>query len=179
MLRKLTNLGCELGRGLLQVLYPPACAVCGQALGLEGQPLCGACRAALTAEPFATCPRCGGTVGPFALLEDGCSRCRNSPFHFQQVSRLGPYDGLLRDVILRLKHPTGEGLAEAVGMLWAERAGPVLCGFGAETVIPVPLHWWRRWRRGYNQSEVLSQESSMPRRASSRTWMIPPAGVQR
>ena len=24
-------------------------------------------------------------------------------------------------------------------------------------IVPVPLHWWRRWRRGYNQSEALAQ----------------------
>jgi ComF family protein len=23
--------------------------------------------------------------------------------------------------------------------------------------MPVPLHWWRRWRRGYNQSESLAR----------------------
>ena len=23
--------------------------------------------------------------------------------------------------------------------------------------MPVPLHWWRRWRRGFNQSELLAR----------------------
>ena len=23
--------------------------------------------------------------------------------------------------------------------------------------MPVPLHWWRRWSRGFNQSELLAQ----------------------
>jgi ComF family protein len=23
--------------------------------------------------------------------------------------------------------------------------------------VPVPLHWWRRWTRGYNQSQALAQ----------------------
>lgn len=29
---------------------------------------------------------------------------------------------------------------------------------GVEAVIPVPLHWTRRLRRGYNQSEVIARE---------------------
>ena len=27
-----------------------------------------------------------------------------------------------------------------------------------DLVIPVPLHWMRRWRRGYNQAEVIAKE---------------------
>jgi len=26
-----------------------------------------------------------------------------------------------------------------------------------DIVIPVPLHWTRRWRRGYNQAEVIAR----------------------
>ncbi len=26
-----------------------------------------------------------------------------------------------------------------------------------EAIIPVPLHWWRQWRRGFNQAEEIAQ----------------------
>jgi ComF family protein len=78
-------------------------------------------------------------------------------FPFDQALRLGPYDGLLREVILRLKHAPGEGLAEVLGELWAEHSEPRLRSLGAAVVVPVPLHWWRRLSRGYNQSEVLAR----------------------
>jgi ComF family protein len=71
--------------------------------------------------------------------------------------RLGPYRGLLRDLILRMKHSGNEGLAEAVGEAWSERLAAKVRDFGADTVIPVPLHWWRRWRRGFIQSEILAE----------------------
>ena len=29
---------------------------------------------------------------------------------------------------------------------------------GVDGVIPVPLHWYRRWRRGYNQAEIIARE---------------------
>jgi len=28
---------------------------------------------------------------------------------------------------------------------------------GADTITPIPLFWWKRMRRGYNQSEILSR----------------------
>jgi ComF family protein len=31
-------------------------------------------------------------------------------------------------------------------------------------IVPVPLHWQRRWRRGFNQAELLAQEISKHRR---------------
>jgi ComF family protein len=64
---------------------------------------------------------------------------------------------LLREVILRMKHQNGESLAEAVGDLWAEHSGSRLRQSGAQVIIPVPLHWRRRWTRGYNQSEALAR----------------------
>jgi ComF family protein len=29
-----------------------------------------------------------------------------------------------------------------------------------DVIVPAPLHWWRKWRRGFNQSELLAQELS-------------------
>jgi ComF family protein len=31
-------------------------------------------------------------------------------------------------------------------------------------IVPVPLHWHRQWRRGYNQAELLAREVSRHRR---------------
>src|SRR5262249_28348399 len=76
---------------------------------------------------------------------------------FDAALRMGPYEGLLRGVILRMKHPAGEELAEAVGMVWAGQIAGRLRAEPIDVVIPVPLHWWRRWRRGFNQSAILAQ----------------------
>src|SRR5437773_233235 len=101
-------LGKEIAQGLLHLVFPGICPVCGAALAV-GQPLpCATCRTTLTAAPRPACPRCGGSIGPFALVEGGCSVCRGTSYHFDQVLRLGPYEGLLRDVILRMKRPGGE-----------------------------------------------------------------------
>ena len=71
--------------------------------------------------------------------------------------RLGPYDGRLRELILRLKNSQGEGLGESLGDLWAKQAQERLRELHADIIIPIPLHWWRHWLRGYNQSETLAR----------------------
>lgn len=70
---------------------------------------------------------------------------------------MGPYDGLLRDMILRSKHSSGEGSAEVLAGVWAETVGNKVSALNADLVVPVPLHWRRHWSRGFNQSEVLGQ----------------------
>jgi ComF family protein len=157
MFRHVHTLGRDLGRGLIHLLYPNLCLACGRSLPPEQSPFCTACRDFLTGDKHSTCPRCASTVGAFAVVEQGCLRCRDEVLHFEGALRLGPYEGLLREVILRLKHAAGELLAERLGALWAEHSEARLRELGADIVLPVPLHWRRRWTRGYNQSEVLAR----------------------
>jgi ComF family protein len=147
----------DIGRGLLHLVYPGVCAACTRPLGAESGDFCPACRTALLDDPHSTCPRCASTLGPHLPPGDDCARCRGQSFAFERVLRLGPYEGVRRDVVLRMKHGHFEGLAEAVGELWATHAGDRLRAIGAGVVVPVPLHWRRRWRRGYNQSAVLAR----------------------
>src|SRR5215831_20422652 len=106
-------------RGLLELLYPNVCWACGAPLPAGRAGFCAPCHEALTTEPLPTCPRCAATVGPYVHLADGCTHCRGANFAFDQAVRLGTYDGLLRELILRLKHHSGEGLAEVLADFWA------------------------------------------------------------
>jgi len=148
--------GRELIRGTVQLLFPGICGVCGRSILADDNGFCSECRSALTTDPHPTCPRCAASVGPHISVLDGCTLCRDLHFRFEKVFRLGPYDGLLREMILRMKYSEGETLAEMIGGLWAEHAENRLREVAADVVIPVPLHWWRRWRRGYNQSDALA-----------------------
>jgi len=143
--------------GLLHLLYPAACHVCHAVVPAGSGPFCSDCLSALIGDRASTCPRCASTIGPYTDVASGCPHCRSEPFAFDKAVRLGPYEGVLRDVVLRLKHLQGEGLAEMIGTLWAEKRLNQLQALGAEVVVPVPLHWWRRWQRGYNQSEALAR----------------------
>lgn len=144
-------------QGLVHLVYPGLCSLCGHLLHSDESHFCETCRRALIQDERNVCPRCAGTVGPYAHMADGCVACRRHRYHFEGTLRLGPYEGTLRDAILRMKYRAGEELAELLGGLWAERMAPKLAHLGAQAVIPVPLHWRRRWTRGYNQSEILAQ----------------------
>lgn len=154
---RLSTAGRELLGGLVHLVYPPACVLCQAPAPPDAPNLCAPCRAALTTDVSPQCPRCAGNIGPFVDCAEGCTHCRADHFHFERVFRLGFYDGLLRTVILQMKQAHREMLAEVVGRLYAAHLELGLRGIGADVVIPVPLHWWRRLRRGYNQSTALAR----------------------
>lgn len=157
MIERITAFGKDLAQGVLALLYPGLCGVCGGSLPAERLSFCAPCQDQLVADPHPTCPRCASTIGPFSLVDDGCPHCRADVLHFEGALRLGPYEGVLREVILRLKNASGELLAEQVGQVWAAHQADRLHEAQADVVVPIPLHWRRQWTRGHNQSAILAE----------------------
>lgn len=148
-----------LAAGLADLLWPRFCLVCDHridALAPTGG-ICETCRDVLTADRAETCPRCACSIGSFVDTTGGCLRCRTATFRFDRAVRLGPYDGLVRDAVLRMKHDSGEMLAEELGRLLAAKRNEELRYTAPDLVVPVPLHWRKRWARGYNQSTALAR----------------------
>jgi ComF family protein len=148
-----------LGRAVDALVFPWSCAVCGTEAS-DGA-FCHSCRADLLASSAralkSVCPRCALPVGPFANLEGGCSECRGRALGFDAALALGPYEGLLRELCLRLKHERNAWLAPWLCDLWIDaRREAIGCLPADAWIVPVPLHWWRHWRRGYNQADALA-----------------------
>lgn len=72
----------------------------------------------------------------------------------------GAYHGALRDIIHAFKYEGRRSLAAPLAFLIrAERAHLL---DGADCVVPVPLHPWRRVRRGFNQAADLAHHLGLP-----------------
>jgi ComF family protein len=147
-----------LKEGLINLLYPNTCWVCGRLNPESPARLCPSCEQLLTTDPHPTCPRCSISLGPHVAQADGCVHCREKTFAYDRALRLGAYEGLLREVIIRLKNSREETLAEIIGGVWARHLTPRLLELSPQAVVPVPLHWTRRyWERGFNQSEIMAR----------------------
>jgi ComF family protein len=73
---------------------------------------------------------------------------------------VGPYEGRLRDIIHALKYDGRRTLARPLSALMREAGRDILDG--AHAVVPVPLHWLRRRRRGFNQAALLAAGLGLP-----------------
>jgi ComF family protein len=78
------------------------------------------------------------------------------------------YEGPLRSILQAFKYDGRRSLAVPLGRLLREAGSSVLDG--ADAVVPVPLHPWKRLRRGFNQSADLARTLGPPvRRVLRRT----------
>ena len=72
----------------------------------------------------------------------------------------GHYEGALRDIIHAFKYEGRRSLARPLGRLMREAGAALLKD--ADCVVPVPLHPWRRMRRGFNQAVDLARTLDRP-----------------
>lgn len=109
--------------------------------------------------PDIFCARCGTAfLGEDRLDEQGlCRLCRNEDVQFEAAYNFGLYETELRELIHLFKYRGVRSLAGPFGR-WLAGAMPRQQRFDA--LVPVPLHWWRRLRRGFNQSALLGRELS-------------------
>jgi ComF family protein len=73
---------------------------------------------------------------------------------------IGPYEGSLRDILHALKYDKRRSIAGRLGPMMAAAGVDVLRG--ADAVVPVPLHFARQWRRGFNQAAELARHVGVP-----------------
>jgi len=76
------------------------------------------------------------------------------------AAAVGPYEGRLRDIIHAFKYDKRRTLASPLAALMRDAGRDVLRG--ADAAVPVPLHWLRRRRRGFNQAALLAAGLGIP-----------------
>lgn len=132
---------------IIRFSLPPRCAGCGQVVADDNQ-LCVVCWQSLEFLTDAGCARCGYPLTPTELV---CAACLLHPPEHDGVCAAVSYGDIARTIILRLKHGGRTGLAT-----FAAEAMLRNITHRDAVIIPVPLHRWRIWARGFNQSALIA-----------------------
>ncbi|WP_107852171.1 ComF family protein [Oceanimonas marisflavi] len=111
--------------------------------------LCEYCRQDLPSLAF-PCPGC---AFPLSVADAHCGRCQKQPPPWQRMRVRAPFTEPWSRLIHDLKYHGRTLNGRLLGGLLAECLGPPW----PEAVLPVPLHWWRRLRRGYNQADEIAR----------------------
>lgn len=151
----------------VDLFYPLNCLACGGALPEESASLCRSCQSTMLAVGEQVCPRC---TQPFAGESEEpflCPNCAGRKMYVDCAVAAWRSRGVVRELVHRfkysghlfLRHQLTEWLLDGYQ---DERMN----GKSFDYLTPVPLHWLKQCRRGYNQAaelaEALSREIHLP-----------------
>ena len=148
----------RVGARLLDLLYPPRCALCDALLPAveAGAPTCAPCRERLAFVEPPLCPRCGQPAEKPGAENRVCLRCRNERRYFRAARSVLRYQDGADRLVLDFKFHDQVHLRRFFGGLLRDRFPFPDARY--DRIVPVPLHPERlRWR-GYNQSLLLARE---------------------
>ena len=128
------------------MVWPRRCGVCGGFLGTEERHVCAEC---LKDMPLTFFWSWRGNPAEQILWARTYLEGVVSLFYY---SRDNDYKELLHAVKYGGNIVMGHWLGRVLGEKMLEAAYPM-----PDVIIPVPLHWRRRWKRGYNQAEVIAR----------------------
>lgn len=132
---------------LLAAAWPQRCALCRERTGRMA--LCAGCLLDLPwlEQP---CPRCGWAA-------PGCG-CADTAGAWPALAALA-YEYPVDRLIAGLKFRADRAAARALGELLAVRIAEACAADMPlpDALVPVPLHWWRASRRGFNQAELIAR----------------------
>jgi competence protein ComFC len=94
-------------------------------------------------------------VSAFSLDEQGfCWYCRAGMIQFDAAYCFGSYDGPLRELIHLFKYGGVKTLAGPLSQLLLQL---LPLGERFDMVMAMPMHWRKRWLRGFNQADLLAK----------------------
>lgn len=143
-------------QGLLDLLIPPHCSICGCLLGPGDQKgICTSCLARITYLGESQCLICGRELHGPAGSGHRCSDCLNRPPSYSRAKSIVRYAPPVTDLLFRLKYQADTTVVPAISQLIA---GYDFATFTAsDLILPVPIFRRRLQERGLNQSLILAQ----------------------
>ena len=135
--------------GLLEILFPKVCVVCGHSLSVSENVICVECLCSKFEE---TIPQ-GPVTSEGILLPEG--------IQFQHALWTFDKGGYLQELLHQLKYHRITGVGIDIGRQLAESLlhNSLFKEFSKEPylLLPVPLHFRKRRMRGYNQAYYIAK----------------------
>lgn len=129
---------------LEDMVWPRKCGVCGDCLGTDERYVCAECMADMPLTYF------------WSWRDNPAERMLWGRTYLQGVISLFyySYDNDYKELLHEVKYNGNIGTGHWLG--W--KLGQYMSGCypKPDVMVPVPLHWRRKWKRGYNQAEIIA-----------------------
>lgn len=143
---------------VLSLIVPPLCLACKGEIPLgEPENLCVKCREKILPCEQSMCRCCGEDLKNPEIANSLCGDCLKDSPDFEWARSVFQLSPELSKIVHSFKYAGEESALPWMTLQmqnYLEKNFPEL---KFDYIIPVPLHWWRLLRRGYNQSLLLAK----------------------
>lgn len=121
---------------------------------------CEECQTQLSSD-HAKCSKCDRRVDDIytqlEIYQFKCKACQEQFHYYTRHLSCSSYEGISKKIILDLKYKgkteNAKGIAERMYMRLVEEN----LDHQFDLIVPTPIHWTRRWMRGFNQSDLIAK----------------------
>ena len=153
-------------RAAADMILPRVCVVCGGRLLLQEKHICLECAADMPFTRFETmshnpmADRFNEVIQRYLAADGVSSGVPQSYERYAYASALFLYkeDSGYKRIPYQVKYHANLAIGKHFGHMLGRRLADSQLFQDVDVVIPVPLHRLRRWKRGYNQAEVIAAE---------------------
>ena len=147
---------------LTDIVFPPACPVCGGVLGFEKgrrRQICPDCdnRLEYIGEP--RCMKCGKPLKK-TDTQQFCYDCTVKRHFYERGVAVFAYTDGIKQSIYQFKYHDKREYAAFYGRQAAQQCGALIGKWDIDLVLPVPMYAAKQRKRGYNQAELIARELS-------------------
>lgn len=147
----------QLQKIIPDLFFPRRCAVCDDISDIRGQGVCSKCLPKIVYIKEPCCMKCGRQLA--GQEQEYCGNCSRNGHSFVKGTAL--YDhGSMAESVFRFKYGNRPEYADFYGRDLYERKRGFLEQVKPDVLVPVPIHWSRMRRRGYNQAQLIARELS-------------------
>ena len=146
------------------LLWPGRCLICKISVLPADEGLCKSCWQDLSKAVSADyCRCCGRDVSVYGIVQGRCGHCQELQLEYDGVIRVGSYESTLRSMILSMKFSEKTEWATPLAAMLRQAMKAGHLSEQVDVLVPVPLHWRRRIKRGFNQSHLLAKRIKLPK----------------
>ncbi len=141
---------------IISIIFPRTCSLCKKTVPFSSeQNICNECLEKIPKLEGLICHKCS------LPLPDGgatCSDCKsNKNIFFEVLKSPYLYSTQMQKLIKKLKYSRKTFLARDLSVQLANFILKENIDKNIDVVVPVPMHWFKKWKRGYNQAELLAE----------------------
>ena len=142
-------------KAALDIFLPRICLVCGRKLLLNEAHICLHCLADMPQTHFWSRSH-NPMADRFNELSSKDESLVGERYSYASALFFFEDDSPYRQILYDIKYNGNIAAGRYFGSMLGGRIGSSEIFSDVDIVVPVPLHWRRKWKRGYNQAEVIA-----------------------